>query len=135
MISSSYNLPNIARNLSRGDLYLNSNRNSEHKLESLIESTLSKNFEFYNDFTITPYTFNSFFLVIFRNWTSRSKLKFIKALEDQKFTEFILTTEKTKKMKDKENNISEESNKVNKKIIKKIIYKEKNIEREEDENI
>ena len=99
--SSSYNLPNLTRNSSRGDFYLNSNRNSENKLESLIESTLAKNFEFYDDFTITPYTFNSFFLVIFRNWTSRSKLKFIKALEDQKFTEFILTTEKTKKMKDK----------------------------------
>ena len=97
---SSYNLNNPGRNTLKQDFYLNSNKNSDGKIDTSKEAVLTKYFEFFNDFTISPYTFNSFFLVIFRNWNSRNKLKFIKALNETKINKFKLTLEKTKKTKD-----------------------------------
>ena len=100
---SSYSLNNLTRNTaSKGDLYLNSNRNSSNKLESPIETIFSNIFEFFNDFTISPYTFNSFFLIIFRHFTSREKLKFIKAINKEKMKGFKLIIEKMKKAKDRD---------------------------------
>ena len=43
-----------------------------------IESILISNFEFFNNFTLSPYTFNSFFLILFRNMTNIEKIKYIK---------------------------------------------------------
>jgi len=43
-----------------------------------IESILTSNFEFFNNFTLSPYTFNSFFLSMFRNLTNKEKIKYIK---------------------------------------------------------
>ena len=43
-----------------------------------IESILTSNFEFFNNFTLSPYTFNSFFLSLFRNMKNIEKIKYIK---------------------------------------------------------
>ena len=98
--SSSYNLKNYGRNTLKPELYLNTNKNSTNKLDFSIDAVLSKIFQFFNEFTISPYTFNSFFLVIFRNWTSREKLKFIKSINEEKSEKFKLIIEKKKNLKD-----------------------------------
>ena len=89
-----------SKNVNRQEFYLNANRNSAGKLDSQID--LTKNFDSFNDFTISPYTFNSFFLVIFRNWTSRNKLNFIKAINEEKTAKFKLIIDKPKYVKDLE---------------------------------
>ena len=100
---STCNLNNITRNtISKGDFYLNSNKNSSNKIESPIGAAFSQIFEFFSEFTISPYTFNSFFLIIFRNWPSREKIKFIKAINKEKINKFKLVIEKMKKVKDKD---------------------------------
>ena len=48
-----------------------------------IEEILMKNYEFYYEFTLSPYTFNSYFLLLFRNITNEAKLKYIKNIENQ----------------------------------------------------
>ena len=99
---SSYNLKNMDRNTLKSEFYLNPNRSSFTKLESPIDTIISQKLEFFKEFTISPYTFNSFFLLIMRNWTSRSKLNFIKAIEEEKSKKFKLIIEKSKKKDQKE---------------------------------
>ena len=48
-----------------------------------IEEILMRNYEFYYEFTLSPYTFNSFFLLLFRNMANEAKLKYIKNIEKQ----------------------------------------------------
>ena len=90
---SSYNLTSLGR---KRDFYANSNRNSLEKIDNAFEIY----FEFFNEFVISPYTFNSFFLIIMRNWTSRDKLKFIHALDKDKMNKYKLIIDKTKNVKD-----------------------------------
>ena len=80
--------------MNRPDFYLKVNRNSSGILDS------SQKFDSLNDFTLSPYTFNSFFLVIFRNWSSKSKLNFIKAINEEKTKKFKLIIDKPKYVKD-----------------------------------
>ena len=62
--------------------YSNSNNSSTKYLDiNPIESILMKKFDFYYDFTISPYTFNSFFLLLFRNLTNEEKMKYIKNIQ------------------------------------------------------
>ena len=72
---SSYNLLTPRRNSGKGldALYLNNAPDGNS-----IEDILTKKFEFFNEFTISPYTFNSFFLLLFRKLTTEEKLKYIK---------------------------------------------------------
>ena len=91
-----YSTYNLNRNTNKEKFYLNANRYSAEKLDS--QTDLTKDFESFNDFTISPYTFNSFFLVIFRNWSSRSKLNFIKAINEENYKRFKLIIDKTKYM-------------------------------------
>ena len=58
------NLSNPGRNT---QFYSNSNKGSLNQLDTSNELIYSKFFKFFNEFTISPYTFNSFFCVIFRN--------------------------------------------------------------------
>ena len=84
--ASSYNLITPRKNISNEETFLlNSNQNSSRKSSDInpiesIEEILMKRFEFYYDKTLSPYTFNSFFLLIFRNLSSETKLKYIKNL-------------------------------------------------------
>ena len=84
---SSFNLIDMRKNSIKGSdpFYSNSNQNSSVKLLDInpIESILMKKFEFYNDFTVSPYTFNSFFLLPFRNLPNDAKLKYIKNIDKQ----------------------------------------------------
>ena len=91
-----YSTYNLNRNTNKEKFYLNANRYSAEKLDS--QTDLTKDFESFNDFTISPYTFNSFFLFIFRNWSSRSKLNFIKAINEENYKKFKLIIDKTKYM-------------------------------------
>ena len=79
---SSYNLIGQHRTPSKGQdlFYLNLTQNSSDMLldNNPFEKILMKNFDFYKDFTISPYTFNSFFLLLFRNLSMETKLKYIK---------------------------------------------------------
>ncbi len=79
---SSYNLIGQKRTSSKGldPFYLNLTQNSNDMLlnNNPLEKILMKNFDFYKDFTISPYTFNSFFLLPFRNLSMETKLKYIK---------------------------------------------------------
>ena len=63
---------------------LNSAQNlANKKLEianDSIDSILISKFEFFNTFTVSPYTFNSFFLALFREMTNEKKLKYIKKI-------------------------------------------------------
>ena len=62
--------------------YSNSNNSSTRYLDiNPIESILMKKFDFYYDFTISPYTFNSFFLLLFRNLSNEEKMKYIKNIQ------------------------------------------------------
>ena len=53
------------------------NRKFDIQFDS-IDSILISNYDFFNSFTISPYTFNSFFVSLFRNMPNKSKLKYIK---------------------------------------------------------
>ena len=66
-----FNNLNSAQNLA--------NKKFEMQIES-IDSILISKFNFFNSFTISPYTFNSFFVSLFRNMTNKTKLKYIKNL-------------------------------------------------------
>jgi len=90
---SSFNLHSLNR---KREFYANSNKNSFEKMDNTFESC----FEFFNEFVISPYTFNSFFLIIMRNWTSRDKLKFIHALDKDKLNKYKLILDKSKNIKD-----------------------------------
>ena len=48
-----------------------------------IDTILLNKFEFFNTFTISPYTFNSFFVSLFRNMSNKSKLKYIKNINSK----------------------------------------------------
>ena len=101
---SSFNLYHPSRNTVKNELYLNANKNSADKVNNNSpEINKTKYFEFFSEFTISPYTFNSFFLIIMRNWNSRDKLKFIKIiknLDDKKSDEQKLIIYKIKNIKD-----------------------------------
>ena len=79
---SSFNLYKKEKAPRKGSdsLYLNSSQYSSNRLEDInrYESILMKKFDFYQDFVISPYTFNSFFLLLFRNMAFDAKLKYIK---------------------------------------------------------
>ena len=98
--SSTSNLSNLGRSSLKQDFYLNSNKNSYDKIYNSKEANMAINFEFFNDFVVSPYTFNSIFLIIMRNWASRDKLKFIQALDKDKIDKFKLIIDKTKNIKD-----------------------------------
>ena len=80
--SGSTNLLNQRRNSIKtpDTFYSNSNRNSSNRIIDInkFQTILMKNFYFYNEFFISPYTFNSFFLMLFRNLSSETKLKYVK---------------------------------------------------------
>ena len=57
------------------------------KLENLndsYDSLLLNKYDFFNSFTISPYTFNSFFLSLFRNMKNKNKIQYIKNINSQK---------------------------------------------------
>ena len=80
--TSSYNLlaPRKDSGKCLDSIYLNPNKKSSNMLldSNSIEQVLMKKFEFYDEFTLSPYTFNSFFLILFRNLSTEEKLKYIK---------------------------------------------------------
>ena len=88
---SSYNLLNPRRNSGKSldNFYLNTSQNSILESNTL-EAILTKKFEFFYDFTLSPYTFNSFFLLLFRNLTTESKLKYIKNISNN-FDKLLLS--------------------------------------------
>ena len=79
---STYNLIAQRKNSSNSldNFYLNTSQNSSTRLLDInpLESILIKKFDFFYEFTLSPYTFNSFFLLIFRNLSTSTKLKYIK---------------------------------------------------------
>ena len=79
---STYNLIAPRKNSSNSldNFYLNTSQNSSTRLLDInpLESILIKKFDFFYEFTLSPYTFNSFFLLIFRNLSTSTKLKYIK---------------------------------------------------------
>ena len=80
---SSLNLLNTLKGAE--SFYLDSKEISSDKLLDFnqIEEILMKNYDFYYEFTLSPYTFNSFFLLLFRNMPNEAKLKYIKNIEKQ----------------------------------------------------
>ena len=68
-----------------GDTFYSNSNNSSTKYLDInpIENILMKKFDFYYDFTISPYTFNSFFLLLFRNLSNEEKLKYIKNIKTE----------------------------------------------------
>ena len=66
-----------------GDTFYSNSNNSSTKYLDInpIESILMKKFDFYYEFTISPYTFNSFFLLLFRNLSNEEKMKYIKNIQ------------------------------------------------------
>ena len=59
-----------------------------------IDSILVQKFEFFNSFVVTPYTFNSFFLILFRNLSPKEKFKYIKEINLEKKTKKFIFSEK-----------------------------------------
>jgi len=81
-----YNLTLPTQNfIGGGDTFYSNSNNSSTKYLDMnpIESILMKKFDFYYEFTISPYTFNSFFLLLFRNLTNEEKLKYIKNIKTE----------------------------------------------------
>ena len=66
---------------------LNSAQNLTNKKYEIsndsIDTILLNKFEFFSTFTISPYTFNSFFVSLFRNMSNKSKLKYIKNINSK----------------------------------------------------
>ena len=58
------------------------NRKNEIQYDSLDSILLSK-YEFFNNFNISPYTFNSFFISLFRTITNKEKMKYIKNINEK----------------------------------------------------
>ena len=97
------NLSNPGRNTltpESAQFYSNSNKGSLNQLDTSNELIYSKFFKFFNEFTISPYTFNSFFCVIFRNWTCQKKMQFIKIFNNKKKKSFQFIVEKCKNLKE-----------------------------------
>ena len=63
-----------------------------------VEEILTKQMEFFDDFILSPYTFRSFILMLFRNYPNDKKIKFIKNKKDPNF-DFSLQSKKFKKIK------------------------------------
>ena len=79
--SKKNNIQNNIDQINDNNLNLNSAQNLLNKMEignDSIDSIIINKFEFFNFFTISPYTFNSFFVSLFRDMTYKNKLKFIK---------------------------------------------------------
>ena len=76
---------------------INTNNNSRHAsfvsnfniVNNTIEEVLTSQMEFFNEFILSPYTFRSLFLMLFRNYTNEEKIKLIKGKKENKF-DFIL---------------------------------------------
>ena len=72
---------------------LNTNNNSRHAsfisnfniANNTIEEVLTSQMEFFNEFILSPYTFRSVFLMLFRNYTNEDKIKLIKGKKEKKF--------------------------------------------------
>ena len=54
-----------------------------------IEEVLTTQMEFFDELVLSPYTFRSLFLMLFRNFPNGDKIKLIKGKKEQKF-DFIL---------------------------------------------
>ena len=80
--NSGYNKEQLAYNLNSAHNLTNTQ--FEMQIES-IDSILISKFVFFNSFTISPYTFNSFFVSLFRHIPNKAKLKYIKNInKDEK---------------------------------------------------
>ena len=71
----------------------NLNNNSRHAsfianfntVSISIEEILTSQMEFFNEFVLSPYTFRSIFLMLFRKYTNEEKIKLIKGKKEEKF--------------------------------------------------
>ena len=94
-IENEQNLRNTIYNFNRNNLQHNNiGLYMEMTPAERIDSILVQRFEFFSTFVVTPYTFNSFFLILFRNLSQKEKLSYIKEINAEKKTKNFLFSEK-----------------------------------------
>ena len=73
---------NSGKSLEAYDLNSNLNTSNIKLGVKPIEAIIIEKFTFYNEIILSPYTFNSFFLLLFRNITMENKLKYMKNISN-----------------------------------------------------